>query len=246
MKNILLTVLLTLVCSTAFGRSDVIKIVPLGDSITQGVGNDYPDATGYDTYRRRLYQMLTQAGYKVDFVGSMDKTWKCNAHANDDFDPDHEGHFAWRTDQIISGVNWKCRGNGNLRRWLKSYTPDMALIHLGTNDMFENRPLDATLNELEKVIMTLRKDNPEIVVFMAKVLPTKDQASNNRIMALNAKMDLLAAGADLQESRVIIVDQNTGFDVDKDFFDGVHPNLSGEEKMAKRWFDSIDAYLKSQ
>ena len=246
MKNRILGMLLFIVCSTAFGQSDVIKIVPLGDSITQGVGNDYPDPTGYDTYRRRLYQMLTKAGYKVDFVGSMNKTWECSDHANDDFDPDHEGHFAWSTDQIINGVNWKCRGNGNLRRWLKAYTPDMALVHLGTNDMFLNQSVDSTLNELEKVILTLRKDNPKIVVFLAKVLPTKDQAKNKRIMALNAKMDQVSTKTDRPDSRVILVDLYTGFDVDKDFFDGVHPNLVGEEMMAQRWFDAIDAYMKSQ
>ena len=246
MKNIILGVLFILVSSAAFGQPDVIKIVPLGDSITQGVGNDYPDPTGYDTYRRRLYQMLTQAGYKIDFVGSMNKTWKCNDHANDDFDPDHEGHFAWRTDQILNGVNWKCRGNGNLRVWLKSYTPDIALVHLGTNDMFKNRPVNATLDLLEKVIKTLRKDNPEVVVFLAKVLPTKDPEKNNRIMALNAKMNQVASRTNSPRSRVIIVDLYTGFDVERDFFDGVHPNLHGEEMMAKRWFDAIDSYLKSR
>ena len=225
--------------------ADAIRIVPLGDSITQGVGNDFPDPVGYDTYRRRLYQMLTAAGYDIDFVGSMNTTWKCNGHANDDFDPDHEGHFAWRTDYILKGRIWKCRGDGNLRRWLKNYTPDMALVHLGTNDMFEKRSVDSTLDDLVKVIDTLRKSNPDVVVFLARVLPTADVEKNQRIIALNARMDEVKKRSDQPRSRVIIVDQYDGFDVDKDFFDGVHPNLAGEEKMAQRWFDAIDAYLKT-
>ncbi len=42
----------------------VIRIMPLGDSITDGVG-----AAG--GYRLPLYNLLTQANYTVDYVGSM-------------------------------------------------------------------------------------------------------------------------------------------------------------------------------
>ncbi|HBE91288.1 MAG TPA: cellulose-binding protein [Gammaproteobacteria bacterium] len=246
MKKYLLIILPLLLCSAAHGQSDIIKILPLGDSITQGVGNDYPPYKGFDTYRRRLYQMLTQAGYKVDFIGSMSRMLECGEPAHDDFDPDHEGHFAWTTGQIIRGINSGCRGNGHLAGWLKSYNPDIALIHLGTNDMFQKQPVESTLNRLRKIVRILRDDNPEVVVFLAKLLPVKDRDRNKRITALNANMEQVVKSTDLPTSRVIIVDQSSGFDVDKDFFDGVHPNLSGEEKMAARWFDAIDSYLKTQ
>ena len=41
-----------------------VKIMPLGDSITHGF-------TNANSYRRVLWKMLTNAGYSVDFVGSL-------------------------------------------------------------------------------------------------------------------------------------------------------------------------------
>lgn len=245
-KRLLLCLLLTACWTQADGQTSVIRIVPLGDSITQGVGNDYPEYKGYDTYRRRLYRLLINAGYQVDFVGSMSKMVNCGAPAHEDFDPDHEGHFAWRTDHIINGVSRGCRGAGKLSDWLKTYTPDIALVHLGTNDIFQRQSVDSTLNELRKIIRILRSDNNGVAVFLARILPVNDKDSNERIVRLNTRMDEVAADMDQPGSRVIIVDQYSGFDPVADLFDGVHPNLQGEEKMAQRWFEAIDAYLKAR
>jgi hypothetical protein len=43
------------------------------------------------------------------------------------------------------------------------------------------------------------------------------------------------------ESPVVIVDQHTGFDAERDTFDGVHPNAEGEAKMAAAWFAACRA-----
>src|SRR5713101_7644123 len=57
-----------------------IRILPLGDSITYGY--DVPGG-----YRLPLYQVLTNAGYNVDFTGT-----QTGNGAADLPDPDHEGH----------------------------------------------------------------------------------------------------------------------------------------------------------
>jgi hypothetical protein len=64
----------------------------------------------------------------------MNQTKGCTAPPDDDFDPDHEGHWGARIDEIIKGKSAKCWGEGNLSDWLKNYTPDMVLVHLGGND----------------------------------------------------------------------------------------------------------------
>ena len=69
----------------------MIRIMPLGDSITWGTGSS--DQTGY---RRSLFLSLTGAGYPVDFVGS-----RSNGIPND-FDKFHEGHGGFRDDQVAA------------------------------------------------------------------------------------------------------------------------------------------------
>src|SRR5580765_2497013 len=49
--------------TAAHAAAPLIRILPLGDSITYGLG-----ATG--GYRLPLNQLLTNAGYSVDFVGT--------------------------------------------------------------------------------------------------------------------------------------------------------------------------------
>ena len=46
--------------ATATAQTPPIRVMPLGDSITQG--------TVPGGYRNKLYQTLTAAGYNVDFV----------------------------------------------------------------------------------------------------------------------------------------------------------------------------------
>ena len=244
MKNQFLLTLVLFCFSIATGFSADIKILPLGDSITQGAGNGDLIAKGSDSYRRLLYIKLKQAGYKVDFVGSMKKTFRCGNPVNNDFDPDHEGHSAWRTDEIIRGLNNGCTGSGHLSDWLKAYTPDIALVHLGSNDIFQNQSVASTLDELEQVIEILRTDNPQVVVFLARLLPAKDSKANQRISALNSELHKVTKRTDKPDSRVLIVDHFSDFNVDTETYDGVHPNQAGEEKMAQRWFDAIDGYFK--
>jgi hypothetical protein len=69
------------------------KIMPLGDSITDGVGS----SSGAGGYRDDLYQLLTNNGVSFDFVGSI----------NDGVspDPDHEGHDG-ATAEDIDALIW--------------------------------------------------------------------------------------------------------------------------------------------
>jgi lysophospholipase L1-like esterase len=102
------------------------------------------------------------------------------------------------------------------------------------------------VNEIQQIIGILRDDNPNVTILVAQIIPTRDPASNQRITELNKQIDEMADSESTEESPVVIVDQNSGFDVSQDSYDGVHPNKSGEEKMAQKWFDAIvDSLPKS-
>src|SRR3982751_4842369 len=63
-----------------------VRVMPLGDSITEGT--QVPGG-----YRIGLWQRVSSNGYRVDFVGS-----QFNGPSNLG-DHDHEGHPGWRIDQ---------------------------------------------------------------------------------------------------------------------------------------------------
>ena len=71
-----------------------LRILPLGDSITQGTGD-----TAGGGYRGPLWTLLKNAGYNADFVGSQTDT-SCTLAG---FDKNHEGHGGWRVDETYGG-----------------------------------------------------------------------------------------------------------------------------------------------
>lgn len=210
---------------------DSVNILPLGDSITQADKN-------HDSYRRSLWHMLRNAGYKIDFVGSLTRNHN-GGPPSPDFDLDHEGHWGWRADEIINGRIFQ----GKLAKWLQEYTPDIVLIHLGSNDVFQGQSVLSTVEELDQIISILRRDNPRVKVLIAKLIPVTEQKINNRINALNDAIPRISLENDSPESRVIVVDLNNNFDAHRDTYDGVHPNSKGEQKMAQQWLDSLQPLI---
>jgi lysophospholipase L1-like esterase len=205
-----------------------IKIVPIGNSITQGNVNQQ----GQNSYRRNLWHKLIDGGYSVDFVGSLDTDMGGFAFPDPTFDHDHEGHWGWRADEILA----------ELPGWLTGYTADVALIHLGSNDAIQGNTVNSTLNELEAIIGVLRNDNPQITIFLAQILPLENSEWNARVEGINQGLVSMASNLDQPQSRIILVDQNTGWSIASFTYDGVHPNPAGEERMAQRWYDAFDAF----
>lgn len=195
---------------------------------------------------------MIDAGIDFDFVGSLrNQRGKGNPPQPDykgkKFDKDHEGHFGWRTIDIIRGRgnNYKGSGTGSLRQWLKHYEADIVLMHLGTNEAFTKASNEITGKRLQVVINTLREDNPNVIIIMSTLIPTTRSPQDTKaVVALNKYIPIFAKALNTPESPVILIDQFTGFDPKTDVYDGVHPSASGEEKMAQKWFDAIMKVLE--
>lgn len=203
---------------------ETIKIMLLGDSITQG--NRFNNS-----YRRALWHKLNEAEYQIDFVGSQKKN-QWGAPPDRDFDVDHEGHWGWRADQILE----------HLDRWAVAYQPDIVLVHLGTNDMFQGNSINSTIDELGEIIDVFRRYNPNVTILLAQLIPSRGMIS--RIQALNMEIPGVVQAKDTSTSPVILVDMEEGFDVEADTYDGIHPNKSGEEKMANTWYAALKRVLE--
>src|ERR1035437_990497 len=108
------------------------RIMPLGDSITQGCCS-----TTEGGYRTKLYADLTApaSGFNVDFVGTLS-----DVNANPLLpDHDHEGHGGYHIETI----------RNNIAFWSKKVEdPDVILLHIGTNDFWAGNTLLQTQNSL--------------------------------------------------------------------------------------------------
>ena len=100
--------------------------------------------SGGGGYRVGLWQRLAQGGYTTDFVGS-----GFNGPASL-WDHDHEGHSGWRIDQI----------DANVVNWVRTYQPRTVLLHIGTNDISQNRDLANAPNRLAAVVDKITEHVP--------------------------------------------------------------------------------------
>lgn len=56
---------------------------------------------------------------------------------------------------------------------------------------------------------------------------------------LNEEIPIWAKSRNLTESPIWVVDQWTGFDGEKDLFDGLHPSESGDMKISDKFYPAI-------
>ena len=219
-------------------RRDVaqpIRILPLGDSITQGGRQDRPEYT----YRYPLFYMLKDAGYAVDFIGSLNTGLQPEAVWPDKngvpFDRDHEGHYG------ISTLEARKR----LPDWMEKYAApaDMALIHLGSNDYDAANYDRAIITPLKEIIALLRQKNPNVVILVGHMLE-----SGRKARALRPMIERMVREQHLPQSPVVSVAFYEGW-ISKpgpgsDTFDWAHPNPQGQQKMADKWFAAMVPFLK--
>ncbi len=203
-------------------ESRPITIMPIGDSITQG-------STGWDTYRCYLDQMLRNAEVAFDFVGGLSDPFNGQPYGcPTDFDMDHEGRWGWRADEVDDAVAVSAQ----------SLQPDVALVHLGTNDVLQGQQNSETLADLESLVTVLQEVSPATTILVAQIIPCGFPLCTTKVPALN---DGIASLSDLStdESTVIVVDMETGYGLDK-LRDGIHPDAAGDELMASRWMQAME------
>lgn len=196
-------------------------VLPLGDSITHGYNSI--------SYRYRLKQKtLNDSSIDIDFIGSQNRPSIFS-------DTQHEGFSGYRTDEILYGTY----DTAPLANRLNSISiPDIALIHEGTNDMLQGYSVSHAVDHIRETIEVLRERNPNMTILLGQIVPTGNTSTNASIRELNSKLANLRNTLFRDNSPIILVDHYANF-YDSDLSDGIHPNESGEEKMAQRWFEAM-------
>jgi hypothetical protein len=219
------------------------KIMPLGDSTTAAV-----------CYRAKLWGKLQAAGKtNIDFVGT-EKSVSCTDNVPANFDQDNEGHSCYIVSNIIDmGSKPSCTGSDfasdstDLARWFDSQMPDIVLMHFGTNDVWNGYGPTQILAAYKAIFDKIRTRNANVKLFVAQIIPLKPDTSKDYdalVKALNSAIPQWATDNSTAASPITVVDQFTGYDIATDNqADGVHPNPTGSDKIAQKWFDAIQGLL---
>ena len=253
-----------------------VRLLPLGDSITDG-------GTMGRSYRYHLHGLLEGTGRRIEWVGSMagvhDKRQGRNASSGvlvqgmKDWPPSaqrHEGHWGWTSRQILRGHERQPQ-RSLLGNWLRTLAraaelPDVALVHLGTNDLTRlSRPasterVSAVVRRMGTIVQRLCTSNPRVHVILATPIPYcrfRTGSEADRAQAKARRREREAEYADglysvcrrqhglscSGETRIICVNMTTAVDCSQLIADGVHPARSGARRMAALWHRALAPLL---
>lgn len=230
--------LVSILFSFSFIQSDeTIRILALGDSITQGGNGDRPEYT----YRLPLQMILQRENIKYDFIGSQNKGLHDNfkwpdVAENVPFDPDHEGYYGNKTADAVEKA-------------IKNYSeykipPDIVLVHLGTNDQKFGDYEKNVGQPLRKAIQFFRDKNPNVMILLGHL----NFNGGKPALEIRKVVENVAREMNSRKSPVQTVHHYRGWHenpeaVYTDTFDWAHPNLKGQEKMAVNWWNAMKEFL---
>jgi lysophospholipase L1-like esterase len=201
--------------------SGVIRIMPLGDSITAGVGSSYRGG-----YRVALWNDCMADHYHVIFVGSQ---YDGPASLPD---RNNEGHPGWRIDQISAHVV----------AWLQTYQPQIVLLHIGSNDIIQHYNLSSAPDRLHYLLEQITATLPNATVIVAQITPLGNPLRNAGVIAYNRAIPRIVEEMEAQGKHIEYVDMYDAVPV-SDLVDGIHPDNAGYALMAGVWFRALQPII---
>lgn len=159
------------------------KILCIGDSLTAGMEQD---ATGFRSYRGALQQLLANAGYTVDFVGT-----QSSAPATGGKDPNHDGYGGARMDSSDDANN-SIEGRITAIRNAVGYV-DIIILLIGWNDVYSDTAnIDTKYGDLIATIQNGVWASTKIVMCTLSPEPNKTAVQTGsdypKYATLNAKI----------------------------------------------------------
>ncbi len=198
----------------------VTRVMPLGDSITEGTGSS--DDAGY---RSGLYDKFSSFGTRFNFVGSLQ-------FGNGIPDADHEGHAGWTANEIQAGLS----------SFLNQSQPKAVLLHIGTNDITLGDNASTVYNEIVAIVDGVFQYDATIKLYLSTLIPRRDtkQAINDDV---NSRLPGLVSARINSGRRMFLVDMSAAFKANNNWSsqwmaDNVHPNDAGYDVMAQKWYET--------
>ena len=217
------------------------KIMPFGDSITDGYNADTPGG-----YRVELFRLAHSAGKNITFVGS-----GYNGPDTVDgapFPHNHEGHSGW----TIAPEGSRSGISTLVSTVMPKYTPDIVLLMIGTNDAIDNYDMANAPTRLTALIDSIYAQLPNILIVVAEPIPSRGDASkgddtalSDRIKAYNGTLPAVVKAQTDAGKHMLLVDMFTPFNPTKTSLleDQWHPNLAGYVLLGTQWYSALQSLL---
>jgi lysophospholipase L1-like esterase len=216
------------------------RILPLGDSLTFGVGSS--GAGG--GYRVPLFRRALAAKQSITFVGS--QTNGPDTVDGVSFPRGHEGYRGYAIEpgggrQGLSPV---------VEKLVQDARPDVVLLLAGTNDVGATviDPARAP-DRLGALVDRVAAAAPAALIVVARIPPSMTDAVNVRIEAFNQALTAVVDGRVQAGRHVRLVDAYAALAAHADYrktlmFNEFHPNDAGYALIADRWYDGLAAFLR--
>ena len=197
--------------------------MPVGNSITHGVGDDAGEQLGY---RDHLYSYLSGYG-TFEFVGP------------NGTDP-YKGNFQAGANII----DFLQTGTKNLTLAIQQYHPDILLIHIGTNDANSSvgtfsssgtaNQMYRLLTEAHNAMSTDATRSEDWRIIVCKILPKYNNGVEiTNVNSFNKQLEEMMFSGGMINDRITLLDMNSLLDT-SDFSDqNIHPGDAGYNEMAK-------------
>ena len=225
----------------AAADNPVLRIMPLGDSITHG-----SQSVRGNGYRAPLYVALTNLGYNVDYVG----TETDNYGKTDPFlaDSDHEGHSGWKIENASNGIYDHIQGF-----FAQIGDPHVILLHIGTNDTGDGETAfrGQATNRLVRLLDRIHECQPSakvvVTTLMRRYTTAGDTEDNWKYAAItnvfNPAIPGIVAGQQAKGQAAYFLDMHAAVPSWDQIADTVHPNDVGYTNMANAWVSAVTSIV---
>ncbi|MER5885139.1 GDSL-type esterase/lipase family protein [Streptomyces sp. NPDC001941] len=214
-----------------------MRFMFVGDSMTIGRAGDF-------TWRYRMWQHLNATfGGPYRIVGP-----RCELYDTSTGEPvSHlygDPGFPDRARKHLAGwgEGWQHMAP-LIRGTVARHKPDVLLISLGLIDLGFYTTAEQTAANVREFFAEARAADPYLRAVLLPVIPNVRAHSDAPFAAECERFnELLAkAVADLDEpnSPVLLASPPRAYDVDTDTYDGTHPGVSGEHKLAAAFADAM-------
>ena len=256
----------------AAGDTEAVKILSLGDSITDGYWTS-------GAYRKYMYHDLEQMGYNIDMVGpkggnSNTFTYNGQSVSYDDNNAGYSGYAIQEmtTKEHRSGILETIQATWyNGQNMIAAYQPDIVLLQIGTNDILSNYN-DGITDRLENLVNVILQDLDADSTVFVSTIPDIDaytradwlgsyginawgstQEEKDRLMetvtgcidTYNTSIYNLVLKMQSEGKNVQFADINSVVDYQTDLHDGVHPNEAGYENMGNYWAGLLNDFFQN-